>query len=442
MLISHHFVLHGFDPACALLCCAATFLLPRGLDSAEMGKLGSRDLASLGPNSEIWDEGKGAVPGFGARRQRSDAISFVLLYRNADGRSRRFTIGRYGKITPDQARVEAKKLQGRIAIGEDPAEAKQERRKAATVAELCDAYMADSGAGRLLIKGGRSKKASTIAIDRTRFERHIKPLIGGMKVRAVTREDCDRLMHRIAEGESAEIAKASKKARTTGGPGTATRTLNMLGAVFEYAIRKGLREDNPCRGVVRFAEGRRERRLSDAEFVQLGAHLRATTDMWPSALAAVRFVALTGWRKSEVTGLHWGDLDADRRIATLPDTKTGRSVRPLSAAACAILSPLSRSGTYVFPAVRGDTRLTSLGNMFVRLVADAGLPADVTLHVLRHSFASIAADLGYSESTIASLLGHKTGTMTGRYMHMSDPVLLAAADTVAGRIAALMEGET
>ena len=67
----------------------------------------------------------------------------MLLYRNPDGRSRRVTIGRYGKMTPDQARLEAKKLQGRVATGEDPAEAKQERRKAATVADLCDLYFSD-----------------------------------------------------------------------------------------------------------------------------------------------------------------------------------------------------------------------------------------------------------------------------------------------------------
>ena len=51
--------------------------------------------------------------------------------------------------------------------------------------------------------------------------------------------------------------------------------------------------------------------------------------------------------------------------------------------------------------------------------------------MLRHSFASLAADLGYNESTIASLIGHKTHSMTSRYMHSADAVLLAAADAVA-----------
>ncbi len=406
-----------------------------------MGKLGSRDLASLGPNSEIWDRGKGSVSGFGARRQNSEAVSFVLLYRNTDGRSRRFTIGRYGKMTPDEARTAAKKLQGTIASGEDPAEGKQERRKAATVTELCDAYFADIEAGRVLTKARRPKKASTIAIDRTRIERHVKPLLGSMKVKAVTREDVDRFMHRVAEGESAEIAKASKKSRTTGGAGTASRTVGMLGAVFDYAMKKRMREDNPCRGVVRFADNKRERRMTDAEYGTLGAGLRAAADdIVPTALAAARFLALTGWRRGEMLGLTWPEVDIARRTATLPDTKTGRSMRALSTAACAVLTALPRSGSYVFPAVRGDARMTSFQNVFVRLVAASGLPPEITPHVLRHSFSSVAGDLGYSESSIGALIGHQGTTMTSRYIHSADAVLLAAADAVAGRIVILLDG--
>ena len=71
----------------------------------------------------------------------------------------------------------------------------------------------------------------------------------------------------------------------------------------------------------------------------------------------------------------------------------------------------------------------------------AALPADVTPHVLRHSFASLAGDLGYSEPTIAALVGHKGQSITSRYVHAADAVLLAAADAVANRTLDLM-GET
>jgi integrase len=75
---------------------------------------------------------------------------------------------------------------------------------------------------------------------------------------------------------------------------------------------------------------------------------------------------------------------------------------------------------------------------FRRIIAAGGLPADVTPHVLRHSFASLAADLGYSEPTIAALIGHKGRSVTSRYVHSADAVLLAAADSVAQRTIELM----
>ncbi len=62
----------------------------------------------------------------------------------------------------------------------------------------------------------------------------------------------------------------------------------------------------------------------------------------------------------------------------------------------------------------------------------------MTPHVLRHSFASLAGDLGYSEPTIGALIGHKGQGITARYMHAADAVLLAAADAVARRTADLM----
>jgi integrase len=67
-----------------------------------------------------------------------------------------------------------------------------------------------------------------------------------------------------------------------------------------------------------------------------------------------------------------------------------------------------------------------------------GLAGDITPHVLRHSYASLAADLGYSELTIAALIGHKRHSITSRYVHSADALLLAAADAIADHIMGLM----
>jgi integrase len=86
----------------------------------------------------------------------------------------------------------------------------------------------------------------------------------------------------------------------------------------------------------------------------------------------------------------------------------------------------------------GETPIVGYRKMWLRIAKLGDLPADITPHVLRHSFASLAADLGFDEPTIATLLGHKTHSITSRYVHSADAVLLAAADAVASATVKLM----
>ena len=137
--------------------------------------------------------------------------------------------------------------------------------------------------------------------------------------------------------------------------------------------------------------------------------------------------------------MQWTEVDLARRTATLPDTKTGRSIRPLAGGACEVLRSLPcMRAELVFSATRGHGRMTGFPKFWARIAKLGELTADVTPHVLRHSFASLAADLGYSEPTIAALVGHKGQTVTNRYIHSADAVLLAAADVVANRTAELL----
>jgi integrase len=405
-------------------------------------RIGLREVRALQPGEMIWDT---AATGFAARRQKGEAATYLVKYRTADVRQRWHTIGRHGAPwTPETARQEARRILGEVATGADPAAERRSARKATTVSELCSLYLADAEAGRLLTRRKAAKKPSTLATDKGRIERHIKPLLGRMAVAAVRREDIEGFMHAVAEGETAARIKTGLHglARVQGGKGTATRTVGLLGAIFTYAVRHRMRLDNPVQGVMRFADGRRQRRLSDEEYAALGEALRKAeaSGMWPPAIAAARFLMLTGWRSGEALGLRWVEVDLARRTATLADTKTGRSIRPVPHAACDVLSGLTRTaGDRVLPASRGGAEtVLHLKKFWPRIARLAALPADVTPHVLRHSFASLAADLGYSEPTIAALVGHKGQTITSRYVHAADAVLLAAADAVADRTAELM----
>src|SRR5712691_11783408 len=286
----------------------------------ERKRIGLREARALGPGEIIWDA---AVAGFHARRQKGPAVTYAVFYRTKQGRQRWHKIGRHGAPwTPDKAREEAVRILGGVADGADPAAEKRAIRAANTVAELCDQYLADAETGRVLTRSKEPKKASTLAIDRGRVERHIKPLLGRLTVASVTRDDVERFLHDVAEGKTAGKSKTAKKrglARVTGGQTAATRAVGLLGAIFTYAVRRRMRLDNPSHGVERFADGRRERRLSDEEYAALGEALRKADaiGMWPAAIAAARFLAFTGWRSSEAMGLRSLEIDLARRTATL-----------------------------------------------------------------------------------------------------------------------------
>ncbi len=304
----------------------------------ERKRIGLREVRALAPGEIVWDA---AVVGFGARRQKGPAVTYFVKYRTAGGRQRWQAIARHGVLTPDEARDKARAILGNVVDGADPASEKMAARKAVTVSELCDLYLADAEAGRLLTRRRGAKKPSTLLTDRGRITRHIKPLLGRLAVVAVDRADVERFMHAVAEGKTAGRIKTGRYglARVKGGKGTATRTVGLLGAIFTYAVRQGVCTDNPVHGIVRYADGRRERRISDDEYGALGAALRRgeAGGIWPAAIAMTRFLALTGWRSGEAQALRWSELDLVRRTARLADTKTGLSVRPLSHAACDVL---------------------------------------------------------------------------------------------------------
>ena len=147
------------------------------------------------------------------------------------------------------------------------------------------------------------QEESTLISDRGRIARHIVPLLGRMPVKTVRRDDVERFMHDVAAGKTAirEKTKPRGLSIVRGGRGVAGRTVALLGAIFTYAVRQGIRLDNPVHGVVKFAEGRRQRRLTDDEYRQLGMALSKARQekVWQPAIAATWLMILTGWRRGE-----------------------------------------------------------------------------------------------------------------------------------------------
>ncbi|MGM0574641.1 MAG: tyrosine-type recombinase/integrase [Myxococcota bacterium] len=382
----------------------------------------------------IWDT---EVKGLGVKLNPSGRRSYVVKYRpQGERRTRKVTIGAHGQPwTVYQAREEARRLLGAVAAGEDPAQAKREAREALTVAELCELWLAE---------GCTTKKASTIAEDRRRIECHVLPLLGSRKVDSVTRGDVERFLRDVANGKTARKRSAKKRGRskTRGGKGVATRTVGMLGSIFTFAVARGLRPDNPARGVKRFPDQKRERFLSEVERARLGEALSEAEaeGVNPSAINAIRLLALTGCRRSEVLGLRWEWVDFDFGCLRLPDSKTRAKVVPLGAPAAKLLGRLPRveGNPHVFPGAEPGEPFKGLQKVWRRIRERAGLE-DVRLHDLRHTFASVGAEGGSSLVIIGAILGHRHAATTSRYAHLSDDPVKAQADRIAARIASTMD---
>lgn len=412
-----------------------------------MAKLTKRIVDAAGVREKdyfLWDD---ELPGFGLRVFASGRRSYLIQYRAA-GRTRRYTIGLHGVWTPETARQEAKVQLGRIAKGDNPAEERQLDHQAITVKELCELYLKDLDAGLILGKGGRPKKAGTISSDIGRIHRHIIPLVGNRRVKDLVKADIAKVLKDIMAGKTRVSVKTKKlrgKAIVRGGVGTATRTVGLLGGILTYAMEAGIITANPAHGIRKPKDNVRGRRLTEAEYRVLGEMLRkaAETEKYEMTVDIIRQIAMSGCRRSEMIGLMWTEADTGASCVRLADSKEGASIRPIGLPVVEYLEERrkTQTGTYVFPGPRAeDAAFGGFPNHWKQIFKDSPL-ADVTPHVLRHSFASIANDLGFTEVTIAALVGHAKGSVTSKYIHTLDTALIMAADTISGYIQGLLDGK-
>jgi integrase len=329
--------------------------------------------------------------------------------------------------------------------GENPAEQRRLDAKAITVKELCTQYLKDAENGLVLGKGRRSKKASTILIDKSRIYRHIIPLLGTRRVKDIMPSDVNRFIRDVISGKTkADIkTKARGRAIVRGGAGTAARAVGLFGGILTYAIEHGVIERNLVHGVRKPVDRVKTRRLSEQDYRLLGKILKtaSTDDRFQCAVPIIRLLALTGCRRGEGVNLKWTELDAENSCLRLSDSKEGASVRPIGLPVLDLLEVQSpeADGGFVFPGTEEEKPLVGFPKYWKKLFKDTDLE-NLTPHVLRHSFASVANDLGFTEATIAALMGHSKSTVTSRYIHAVDTALVMAADTVSGYINGLLNG--
>ena len=398
------------------------------------------------------------LTGFGVRVFPSGVKSWVIEYRpGAGGRrvtKKLLTLGRVSDaFKADAARSRAKIELAKITQGADPALERSTIRQAETVAELLATYMDD----HLRTK----KKAKSVQSAETLLRLHIAPEIGSRQALLLTHAEVARL-HR-------QIGKRHKV--------TANRAVELLRAAFGYGSKSGLlprRHDNPAAEIEPFKEEKRERLFSAEELGRLGATLRlaetsglpwqpnpdkklkhapkakTSTVIDPHAIAAIRLLLFTGARLREILHLRWDEVDLERGLLRLPDSKTGAKTIVLGAPAVVVLESLPRLGAFVIAGryagsdgpdgSRLEQPRADLQRPWTR-VREHALLSDVRLHDLRHGFASVGAAANFSLPTIGALLGHKDASTTARYAHLAAAPLRRASDMIAGTISTALDGE-
>jgi integrase len=412
----------------------------------------------LTPRQSAYVQFCGQLPGFGVAVRPTGSKSFIAQYDfgGRKGHTRRMTLGRYPTVTVEQARKEAEKILAKARLGTDVAAERTKKRGELNVAQLCDEYVE---------QGCEGKKASTLATDKGRIERHIKPLLGNRRISEVTRGDVEAFLRDVAKGKTATDEKTKKHGRAIvrGGKGAARRTVRLLGGIFSYAVKQGYIETNPRHGVEIGQDGKGERFLSSDELARLGKTLEEAETVglpWivsdgPNskhrplmggdqrevislyAVAAIRLLLFTGCRAGEILKLMWADVDFERGLLNLRESKTGAKKVWLSAPALRVLADLPRSGKYVIAGAIADKPRSDLKRPWKRVTAHADLP-DLRLHDLRHSFASVGAASGMGLGMVGKLLGHASSQTTARYSHYADNAAQAAANAIANQISASM----
>lgn len=379
-----------------------------------MAKLTKRQIEALEPADKdyfVWDT---ELSGLGIRVFPTGRKQFVLQYRF--GRtSRRMSLGRFGALTPDQARGLALEALVKIRHDVDPQLEKLERREAVTVNELAKRFDEEHIKVRL--------KASTAREYRRNLELFILPAIGHLRVIDVTRAD---------------IAKYHHDWRHR--PYQANRNIEIISKMFNLAELWGLRPDgtNPRKHIRKYPEKKRERYFSAAELQSIGRVLREMEEErieLPSAIAAVRLLLFTGCRLGEILKLQWEHVDLADHVLRLPDSKTGAKVVHLGSAATSVLQSIDKvaGNPFVIVGRNPGAHLTDLQPFWQRLRGRAGLK-NARIHDLRHTFASVAVSNGQSLPMIGKLLGHTQVQTTARYAHLANQPIIQAANDVSALI--------
>ena len=363
-------------------------------------RLTQRRIDALRPRHKVRDFRDAELKGYGVRVMPSGAKRY-FIHTQYQGRRVWKTLGDAATLSESEARAQAQAMLTALRDGREPETEAPGETPFETVADEVFALY------------GRRWKPRTLEVNRNYLRCHILPYFAGRPIGAISRE---------------EVQKWFRSLQAT--PAAANRSAPILSVIMRQAEAWGYRPENnnPCKGIRRYRQGRSERFLCPEEYRRLGRVLDNHEADRPFHVAAVRLIALTGCRKSEILTLEWrfyrdGNLH-------LPDTKTGPRTVWLCRAARDVLDRLPRRARWVFPTRSRRASPEWLSSFWSRTRNEADI-ADVRLHDLRHSYASMALLNGESIRAVGRLLGHERPSTTLKYAHLSDASVREAVDALA-----------
>ena len=361
----------------------------------------------------VWDD---AISGFGVRFYPTGKKAFVLSYRD-NKRKSIMTVGSYSVLSIEAARNKARAYLVQLNNGINPLQERQKERQGKLIKDLCKAYIE---------RHAINKKSSKD--DISRINRIIIPEWGNLLAINIKRADVD-LLH--------------KKIGKHNGEYEANRVYSLLSKMFNLArVWAFVPEQhvNPCFGIEKFKEEKRDRFVSYEEYPKLAEAINSELNQ--AVVSAIWLYLLTAVRKSELLNLKWSDIDLERRELKLLDTKNGKAhYLPLSQAAIEVLKQIQRidGNPYVITGKNEGCHLVNIDKPWQRIRKAAGLE-DVRLHDLRRTVGSWLAQSGNSLHLIGKVLNHSNQSTTAIYSRFGQDNVRDALEQHGQQITGILGG--
>ena len=355
--------------------------------------------------------------------------AYFYEYKNKYNERKTYKIGTPKEFAPDAARNFARDLLQRIRGGEDPAGDKVTLKEAPSIADLKITYMVEHGDYK------RSKRN-----DIGYWNNWLLPAFGKIKCQELTRQQLNSFMR-------------SHPKKTT-----ANRCLQVLSKAYELAIHEWEwfpELKNPCEKIKKFPEKKRKRYITPEELGRLKTALQMYDVQTASMIQdkgthrrfaqMIRLLLMTGARLRNIMDARWEWVHWNMSAMIIPieEHKTGEELQEplvihLSQEAIRILRELKdedehNSEWIIYGRYPSNAGISGYRKFWLSLIEIAGI-TNLTIHDLRHSYASLGLSAGLSLEQIGELLGHKSTQTTKRYTHLQNEQALKSVDAIANQI--------